>query len=540
MFVNLAHLKAVFSKNYNFVKQLPRRTIVSALGLVFISATLAVVVVTPAIGSLFVGAQSTGLASILFNTGRNAVSCKDGGKITFTRTDVDGTSTDAYHGFILCAKSTTATPTPSATPQPTATPQSTPNPSNGVTYCPDNSAATHDYNTWHDVYDESRNCYYDHEHGDNPSELDAVFGPIGAAFGMGDKTIHIPWHTSANENKMEVYTTTNGVTYDLGKHGGMKVSTYANIVNPCQQDAYSWVKTAYPFNKYPLSCVTDIRILHHWKGDADFASRFHSVWREMKVCAPTADGKPDKSKCGIIKSGGWADYGVFHCPYKSGKCFLPGIDPTELATDYNINLDPYRAIDNNSLGNVFLANTDVAKYAKQKTSEGGGNDNKGVITTCNPFSALSWCKNSVTSHKFFVYDIPFALNKDKLLAPLNGSDMNARYRESISLICPDGKCRFNNTEFSLFEATANIPENLDPKDGATDGFVTWSGWTDRYGTIVTNCTSPGLDCVPLVYQHAPVGYAAWSSQPGLSGSLLPRKNHDVMQPDLWPINPAKN
>ncbi len=550
--MHISQLKSYCKKGINFFLSHPVKLVLSASGVFFLLLTTTVLARQTTLDGAWARAASGTLLGNLvastmnFPVGTTTVRCQDGGKINFIRTKI-GKTNDPYSGSIICDQpsSTPApTPTPTATPVPTVaptpgtSPTPTPTTGSGITYCSDADPAKHDYMRWHSAFDTARNCYYDHEHGDNPAELDGIFGQLGSIYGSASMPLHIGWHTSENENKMNVMTTTNGVTYDLGKHGGMKVSTYANIPNPCQQDAYSWVKNDSRFNARPLSCVTDIRILHHWKGDADFGSRFHSVWREMRVCAPKGDGTADQTKCGIVRSGGWSDYGVFHCPYKSDKCPLPGIDPVELSASYDLNLDPYRAIDNQQLGNSFLNN--ASPWAMGKTAAWGGSDNKGVITSCNPFSSHSWCKNTVTSHKFFVYDIPFALDKNKLLAPLNGQDMASRYRESLTLICPDGTCRFNNTEFSLFEAISATPDSLDATDGKTDGLVTYSGWTDRYGKIVTGCTTAGLDCVPLRYEHVPVGYAVWSSQPGISGAELPRKNHDVLQEGIWPINPARN
>ena len=66
----------------------------------------------------------------------------------------------------------------------------------------------------------------------------------------------------------------------------------------------------------------------------------------------------------------------------------------------------------------------------------------------------------------------------------------------------------DNTAQALFRAWIIVPDGMDgsqyDEDGARNGSFTFHGYTNRYGDIVTNCSAPGLDCVPVRYEQFPV------------------------------------
>jgi hypothetical protein len=65
------------------------------------------------------------------------------------------------------------------------------------------------------------------------------------------------------------------------------------------------------------------------------------------------------------------------------------------------------------------------------------------------------------------------------------------------------------------------------KDAA--GRVTFSGYSDRYGKIVSGCTAVGLDCVPFKVAGAKAYGYQWSANIGGAGALVDRE-YDVMSP----------
>ena len=65
------------------------------------------------------------------------------------------------------------------------------------------------------------------------------------------------------------------------------------------------------------------------------------------------------------------------------------------------------------------------------------------------------------------------------------------------------------------------------------GFVSYQGYTDRQGNIVTGCTAPALDCVPLFISGVPVGYGVWDT-PTDNGKWLDRwRDFDVSPGSEW-------
>ncbi|HRV96120.1 MAG TPA: hypothetical protein P5526_28465, partial [Anaerolineae bacterium] len=193
---------------------------------------------------------------------------------------------------------------------------------------------------------------------------------------------------------------------------------------------------------------------------------------------------PDRSKCGIIKTGGWGDFGILHVPYKTNIIPLPA-DPSPV--NQSIHQDPYRG--HNSI--------DIAMEAAK-----WGNDNKTIWTTDGRYGY-----NQLTNFFFRVLD--------------DWGGINPNDPTQLHLICPDFQCKYNNSEHHVFTVRVEIPAELDTD---RDGFVTYSGYTDRAGNIINNCGSLGVDCIPLEIVNAPVGTGIWSrnlSGPRPAGEVIP-------------------
>lgn len=126
---------------------------------------------------------------------------------------------------------------------------------------------------WHDLWNEVNGCHYDHEHGDDPTLVNAVFGNLGEEW--GGSGIDHPFHTANEHNAV--------------KHRSHRVTVRVNI--PCRS-----------INGSDL-CVTDVRILHHLDFFA-MSTRFHSFWMEIRVCRVS-----NSSDCGTFGRGGFIDFG---------------------------------------------------------------------------------------------------------------------------------------------------------------------------------------------------------------------------------------
>lgn len=413
--------------------------------------------------------------------------------------------------------STTPTPTPSLTPTPSPTPIAgglypdfkgrytnlamvgTPYPPSGVSGIPKCPDLLHDPINWHSLYMPAEllsmslrsklsdsgvsqstidligqvGCHYDHVHNANPSVGDSVFGPAGSLW--GGQTLSYPWETfsaSGHENHL--------------KHEGYKYLVDINI--PPATTDLNW-------QVGPNNIVHDARLQYHaLGGPADAVVRLHSFFAEYNVCS-----KDNQSLCGIVKFGGWADYGVMHIPYKTTMVPLPS-DPVPV--NQSINEDPYRAHVSMTDGEWVGARPDA---------------------TCKNCGLTSfdiqwiWTTSSRYGHNKFGGQYIIAHDDWQGINPTNPTE--------IKLICDPSlgrACRFNNTEHQPFTYWVYVPESMDNTIQDSDsrvGFVSYEGFTDRQGNIVTNCITTGLDCVPLYIKNAPTGYAGWNT-PSNSGKDL--------------------
>jgi hypothetical protein len=131
----------------------------------------------------------------------------------------------------------------------------------------------HDPRKWHGLWNGQLGCYYDHEHGDNPHEVDDIFGTQFYAIAGGE--ISYPWATDG-ENHME------------HKHESQKWFVRRDL------NCYS---------QYTSGCVKAVRAQIH--GDLhNVASEFHSYAIEVLICPEAAP-----NDCGIVRTGGWQAVG---------------------------------------------------------------------------------------------------------------------------------------------------------------------------------------------------------------------------------------
>lgn len=163
----------------------------------------------------------------------------------------------------------TTGPTPTVPVPPTATAVAGVAPFPGAPLC-----GGHNNRAYHGLWNEFDACHFDHQHGDNPHDLDAVLG-TDLYTRMGGE-ISYPWMTFSAA----------GQENDL-KHAG-----------------YIWhVRTGIPCEGVPSPCITDFRALVHQHSVLDSAVQYHSYVFE----AATSDG-------GYVFFGGWVDFGDLHVP----------------------------------------------------------------------------------------------------------------------------------------------------------------------------------------------------------------------------------
>lgn len=317
----------------------------------------------------------------------------------------------------------------------------------GAPLCP-----THNDSAWHGLWDYERGCHYNHTHETDPSTANGVFGDAGNLW--GGQTVSYPWMT-ANEN-------------DQAGHNGYKYAVNLNPTPFGAQEGYNYE----PFLSRPPNYVTAFRIqMHDIGGNAHVTKRFHSYYLEARIQSRNSN------QTGIIRTGGWADFGCYHLNYKTEFLLFPGTDPTNpdgtdaCGTTQSIHADPYHT--SRSLEYLQYVN--------------------------NAANVQFW-----TSHDRYGYN-QMAYFFFRTLDGWGGVDRNDPYAEH--LICPDLTCRYNASEHHVFTVFVKIPASLDTDN---DGIVNYTGYTDRKGNIVQGCTTPGLDCVPLQIVNASVGTAIWS------------------------------
>lgn len=171
----------------------------------------------------------------------------------------------------------TVTSVPSGTPTPTAASGSSSSSSSSlpIPLCTDHSDTA-----WHPLVryytDGSVKCTYGHEHHDDPSVLDSVFGPVGQY--TGENSISYPWQTHT----------------DTGTENGHKHNAYKWSVVSVEECKPSYA---------PLG-FTKIRGEFHQDAAPGALIRFHSFWLEAQSCDPKDPGYK-----GIVRMGGLMDYG---------------------------------------------------------------------------------------------------------------------------------------------------------------------------------------------------------------------------------------
>ncbi len=304
-------------------------------------------------------------------------------------------------------------------------------PFKGAPMCTD-----HNDTDYHGVWNDEKGCFYDHTHGADPSKT--IFSGIVKEW---DQEISYPWQTP-NEN--------------LYKHKGY-FYIYDEAKNGCEL-----FKNSPELKTEEFSCITHILYGVHSIGTtAELTTRYHSYRVVARVC-----DQQDMTKCGFVQTGGWADYGTLHCPYKKTHCPLSN-DPLPLATDGGklpdtvaINQPPYRTIIPKSLIDRSLKNNSVIQFW----------NNLGP----NPIDFPYYPDR---------YNVIFgsAWTFDDAWGYIDPADSSLQL-----FVCEKGDCKHNHTAVQLFTARfLNLPKGP------------FNGFTDRRGNIVNDC-SVGLDCVPFI------------------------------------------
>lgn len=370
-----------------------------------------------------------------------------------------------------------------------------PNP--GAPKCP-----THDPNKWHPLWDESRGCYYDHEHGDNPAKADSVFGPAGSWWNQGNGgNIGVPWATSEMENSHKHPM----AKYYVRVQGGYK--PFPNCGISAETDNSN--------NGTNNNCIKAVRLLSHGGSNPmEALTRNHSMAIEVYITSK----KSNYSKGGILRMGSWLDFGKLQAEFYStqhkrpgGSVTFPGGMTMEFTADTpeifgQLGGEPYW---------FMTLNTSIARYRTSQYPDSAGEQwssnevGPSSLADCAPFPVGDQCGNRHVHIAIRSFD-SFAL-----LRP-------APNVNSPNYICPKlmpANCTYNGATRSLKELAIWIKPSWDSLDGVKDGYVTYSGYTDRWQRMRPEgaCSQIGVDCIPIMMENVPVGYAASRYNVGLLG-----------------------
>lgn len=290
--------------------------------------------------------------------------------------------------------------------------------------------ASHNDTEYHGVWNDELGCYYDHTHGWDPKTT--VFAET---FENWSQEISYPWETT-NENEIKH----NGYfyIYDESRGGCEQGNSVSND-----------------------NCVTHILLEVHSIGTTLAATtRYHSYRAAARVC--------DKSlnNCGIVELGGWADFGVLHCPYKKEHCPLAS-DPQPLAADNGVLPDIVTIVQP-----PYRTSVPIADY--------GRNAKSGLMTQF--WSSLG--PNPVIQSYYPVrYNNTFemAWSFNDAWGGIDPSDVTKG-----QFVCEDGSCEWNHTSYQMW--------TLKIKDLPGGSFSTY---LDKTGELATNCSQEGPDCIPF-------------------------------------------
>jgi hypothetical protein len=379
-----------------------------------------------------------------------------------------------------------------------------------------------DNQLYHDLWNERGGCHSNHEHGDSPYLANKYFGSPGALW--GGQTIAYPFTSGYAENAI--------------KH-----------------DGYKWVVRTPEYHAWPPCgaseqndllinrsdfCVMAVRAQVHISTAMDMFVRYHSGFLEVYACRPPYR---DPQDCGVFKMGSsLVDWGQPRSPFY--QTFrprpFPGYDQPTFTVDFGNGAgggmvmnglltdsfnypdlpgksgEPYVNVQPETPANLaFFRNMVPASGQQIFTEFWSSND-----YDCEPRPPGDPCHNQYFHLAVTIMDSWFLLDPQDM--------------RSVDFICQPGQpCHYNGSLRGLNEAGIRVLPEWDSKDGATDSFVTWKGYTDRFGNPREGCTSAGSDCVPFEMIHAPVGVGQKHSGIDCGCMVWEYDNYFNGQPSNW-------
>lgn len=333
--------------------------------------------------------------------------------------------------------------------------------------CPD-SGEGHDTSLFHTLWDNTRHCHYDHEHGQNPftEEVAAAFPGMDLRDLIGGVGVGHTNPSSPMEN--------------THKHGGFKWDVTLSHSVGCEGGS-----------GYPTG-VDAMVIQYHAFGDysVEFESRTHSAVGLLRQCQ---EGNPNDF--GYVFVNQLQDYGQRVSPYQGG--ILPYPDAPVPA--YDSNRAPYFSVI------CFGTTAPCGKYPSRDSIL--SRDNIATSTWISSPGKLTDSGSHLFAILFRVRDTFQALDDSDQSYPftfawLCSADGGVSYSAAAG-------CSYNNTTTRVHEIMGEIPEEWDNRDGfdtdSRTGRITAEGYVTRFGDLNPSCTEPGTDCHPIKLVQAFTG-----------------------------------
>ena len=332
--------------------------------------------------------------------------------------------------------------------------------------CPDTGAA-HDNSLFHTLWDSTRRCHYDHEHGQDPftPEVAATFPGFDLRALIGGVGVGHTNPSSPMEN--------------THKHAGFKWDVTLSHSGGCVGGEGAKVG------------VDAAVIQYHAFGDysVEFETRMHSALALMRQCLQS-----NPTDYGYVFVNQLQDYGQRVSPYQGN--ILPYPDTPSDA--YKANLKPYFTVactggvpPCDKLPNVqsYLdrhASADSLWVSQPIHLDGSGSPLFAILFKVrDTFQVLDWTDQ----------EYPFTF------LWLCSMDGGKTYN-------PVG-CRYNNTTTRVQQVAGEIPADWDNLQGfdtdPRNGRITADGYVTNFGELNQSCTKPGPGCRPIKLVQAFVG-----------------------------------
>lgn len=389
---------------------------------------------------------------------------------TYTRT-ATATLVSTVTPTQIATQTPTATPTETsiATPTEINTPQGTYAPYPSAPLCSD-SGVNHDNSLFHTLWDSTRGCHYDHEHGQNPftQEVADEFPGFNLFELLGNVQIGGTNPSSQIEN--------------TDKHEGFKWNVQLQHPQPC----VGFENSTYGANGSVVE--------YHAFGpeNVELESRIHSSVILLRECSIT-----DTTDYGYIYLSQFQDYGQRVIPYQGTIVAYPN----QPVPAYPSNFGPYIATD--CVGNVIQCRSSI-DFVKQR--------HLAVSSTWTS-------KNTGPTHPYLgsvLFNLLFRLTDGYQLFDWSDQVWPFVYQWVCStngtVYNPIG-CTYNNSTTQVQEIKGKIPAEWDNLAGfdtnPTVGRITGEGYVTQFGDGFASCTHPGDGCFPIKLVNAFVG--TWGS-----------------------------